>query len=103
MSAITPSRSSIIPGIPRPRPRSMCRRRAWSSPATMCSDRTLTFTDGLTLNVGDHTFEIVHHPGHTAPQTSVYVPEEGVVFTGDNVFHKCRSWLQECDPWEWLG
>jgi glyoxylase-like metal-dependent hydrolase (beta-lactamase superfamily II) len=19
------------------------------------------------------------------------------------VFHKCRSWLQECDPWEWLA
>ena len=31
------------------------------------------------------------------------MPEEGVVFTGDNVFHKCRSWLQECDPWEWLA
>ena len=64
---------------------------------------TVTFTEGLTLNVGNHTFEIIHHPGHTAPQTSVYVPEEGVVFTGDNVFHKCRSWLQECDPWEWLS
>ena len=42
-------------------------------------------------------------PGHTAPQTSVHVPEEGVVFTGDNVFHKCRTWMQECDPWEWLA
>ena len=63
----------------------------------------MTFTDGLTLNVGNHTFNIIHHPGHTAPQTSVHVPEEGVVFTGDNVFHKCRSWLQECDPWEWLA
>jgi glyoxylase-like metal-dependent hydrolase (beta-lactamase superfamily II) len=64
---------------------------------------SLTFTDTLTLNVGDHTFNIIHMPGHTAPQTSVYVPEEGVVFTGDNVFHKCRTWMQECDPWEWLG
>jgi glyoxylase-like metal-dependent hydrolase (beta-lactamase superfamily II) len=64
---------------------------------------TVTFTDGMTLNVGNHTFQIIHHPGHTTPQTSVYVPEEGVVFTGDNVFHKCRSWLQECDPWEWLA
>ncbi len=63
----------------------------------------LTFTDKLTLEVGDHTFEILHHPGHTAPQTSIHVPEEGVVFTGDNVFHKCRTWLQECDPWEWLA
>ena len=26
-----------------------------------------------------------------------------MVFTGDNVFHKCRTWLQECDPWEWLA
>ncbi len=63
---------------------------------------SLTFIDGLTLHIGDHTFNIIHHPGHTAPQTSVHVPEEGIVFTGDNVFHKCRSWLQECDPWEWL-
>jgi glyoxylase-like metal-dependent hydrolase (beta-lactamase superfamily II) len=54
---------------------------------------SLTFTDTLTLNVGDHTFNIIHMPGHTAPQTSVYVPEEGVVFTGDNVFHKCRTWM----------
>ena len=64
---------------------------------------TLTFTDAMTLHVGDHTFNIIHMPGHTAPQTSVHVPEEGIVFTGDNVFHKCRSWLQECDPWEWLA
>jgi cyclase len=61
-----------------------------------------TFEDRLSLHLGNHTFEIIHMPGHTAPQTSVYVPEEGIVFTGDNVFHKCRTWLQECDPWEWL-
>jgi cyclase len=64
---------------------------------------TLTFDDALTLHLGNHTFNIIHMPGHTAPQTSVLVPEEGVVFTGDNVFHRCRSWLQECDPWEWLA
>jgi len=63
----------------------------------------LTFTDKLTLHVGQHTFNIIHHPGHTGPQTSIHVPEEGVVFTGDNIFHKCRTWLQECDPWEWLA
>lgn len=61
-----------------------------------------TFTDRMTIHLGNHTFEIIHMPGHTAPQTSVYVPEEGVVFTGDNVFRQCRTWLQECDPWEWL-
>jgi cyclase len=64
---------------------------------------TRTFEDRLHLHLGNHTFEIIHMPGHTAPQTSVYVPQEGVVFTGDNVFHKCRTWLQEGDPWEWLA
>ena len=63
---------------------------------------TTLFGDRMRLPLGNHSFEIIHMPGHTAPQTSVYVPEEGVVFTGDNVFYKCRSWLQECDPWEWL-
>jgi glyoxylase-like metal-dependent hydrolase (beta-lactamase superfamily II) len=25
-----------------------------------------------------------------------------VVFTGDNVFHACKTFVQEADPWEWL-
>jgi len=64
---------------------------------------TRTFADELTLQLGDHEIRIIHHPGHTAPQTSVYVPREGVVFTGDNVFHKCRTFIQEADPWQWLA
>jgi cyclase len=32
----------------------------------------------------------------------VYLPQEGVVFTGDNVFHRCKTFVQEADPWEWL-
>jgi cyclase len=63
---------------------------------------TRTFADELTLRVGDHTISCIHMPGHTKPQTSVYVPEEGVVFTGDNIFHKCKTFIQEADPWEWL-
>ncbi len=63
---------------------------------------TKTFEDKLTLNVGNHTFHCIHMPGHTAPQTSVYVPEEGVVFTGDTIFCRCKTWLQEANPWAWL-
>jgi glyoxylase-like metal-dependent hydrolase (beta-lactamase superfamily II) len=33
----------------------------------------------------------------------VFVPSEGVVFTGDNVFHKCKTFIQEADPWQWLA
>ncbi len=63
---------------------------------------TRTFTDELTLHLGRHTVQVLHLPGHTAPQTGVYLPEEGVLFTGDNVFHRVKSWIQEADPWQWL-
>lgn len=63
---------------------------------------TRTFSERLDLNVGNHSFQCFHIPGHTAPQTAIYVPEEGVIFTGDNIFHKCKSFIQEADPWQWL-
>ena len=64
---------------------------------------TRTFTDELTLHLGRHTIQCLHIPGHTAPQTAIYLPEEGVVFTGDNIFHQVKSFIQEADPWEWLA
>jgi len=64
---------------------------------------TRTFDKELTLQVGNHTFQCVHLPGHTKPQTAILVPEEGVVFTGDNIFFKCKTFIQEADPWEWLA
>jgi cyclase len=63
---------------------------------------TRTFTDALLLELGEQEIRVLHHPGHTPPQTSVVLPREGVVFTGDNVFHKCKTFIQEADPWEWL-
>ncbi len=63
---------------------------------------TRTFDSALDLQIGNHTVHFIHMPGHTAPQTSVYIPQEGIVFTGDNIFHKCRTFIQEGNPWEWL-
>jgi cyclase len=63
---------------------------------------TRTFTDALVLELGEQEIRVLHHPGHTPPQTSVVLPREGVLFTGDNVFHKCKTFIQEADPWEWL-
>lgn len=63
---------------------------------------TRTFTDELTLHLGGHTIRLLHIPGHTAPQTAVHLPEEGVVFTGDNIFHRVKTFIQEADPWQWL-
>lgn len=62
----------------------------------------ITFTEKLNLYLGDHTFELIHLPGHTPSETAVYIPEERVVFTGDNVFYKLQTWFHEADPWGWI-
>ena len=62
----------------------------------------ITFKNGMTLHVGDHTFQMLHMPGHTAYQAAICIKEEGVVFTSDNIFHKVHTWLQEANPDLWL-
>jgi cyclase len=62
----------------------------------------IVFTGDLTLKVGDHTFELLHTPGHTPGQLAVHVPEERVVFTGDTIFSECQTWLMTSDVEEWL-
>jgi cyclase len=64
---------------------------------------TRIFDGALDLRLGSHDVQIRHTPGHTPPQTAVFIPSEGVVFTGDNVFHRCKTFIQEADPWEWLA
>lgn len=63
---------------------------------------TRLFDDSLSLSLGGQPIEVIHHPGHTPPQTSVWLPGEGVIFTGDNVFHHVKTFVQEADPWQWL-
>jgi cyclase len=62
----------------------------------------IVFTGDLTLHLGDHTFELLHTPGHTPGQIAVHVPEEGVVFTGDTVFNDCQTWLMTSDVQQWI-
>ncbi|MFC5718641.1 MBL fold metallo-hydrolase [Streptomyces gamaensis] len=49
---------------------------------------TLTYTDSLTLFVGDIEVRLLH-PGvaHTVGDTVVWLPEQRIVFTGDLVFN----------------
>ncbi len=63
----------------------------------------LVFTGDLTLRVGDHTFHLLHTPGHTTGQLAVHVPEERVVFTGDTVFCEVQTWLMTSDVDGWLA
>ena len=64
---------------------------------------TVVFTGDLTLHVGDHTFNLLHTPGHTPGQLAVHVPEERVVFTGDTIFSGCQTWLMTSNIEEWLA
>jgi cyclase len=62
----------------------------------------VTFTQQLTLHLGEHTFELISFPGHTPYQVAVYVPEERVLFTSDNVFCRVQAWLHQALPYAWL-
>ncbi|MER8044086.1 MBL fold metallo-hydrolase [Streptomyces sp. NPDC094032] len=48
----------------------------------------LTYRDSLTLYVGEVEVRVIHPgPAHTTGDSIVHLPEHGVVFTGDLVFH----------------
>ena len=62
----------------------------------------IVFTGDVTLRVGDHTFHLIHTPGHTPGQIAVHVPEERVVFTGDTVFSEVQTWVMASDVDQWV-
>ncbi|MGX8909348.1 MBL fold metallo-hydrolase [Streptomyces netropsis] len=49
---------------------------------------TLTYSDTLTVHVGDIEVRLIH-PGvaHTVGDTVAWLPEQGIVFTGDLIFN----------------
>jgi len=63
---------------------------------------TITLSERLTLYVGDHTFRLINHPGHTPYQVAVHIPEEKVVFTSDNIFYQVQAYLHQAVPHQWL-
>jgi cyclase len=63
----------------------------------------IVFTGDVTLRVGDHTFHLIHTPGHTPGQIAVHVPEERVVFTGDTVFSEVQTWVMASDVDQWVA
>lgn len=63
---------------------------------------SVTFFDKLNLFMGNHTFELINLPGHTPHEVVVYIPQEKVLFTGDNMFYNHQPFLHECVPFPWL-
>ncbi len=63
---------------------------------------SIVFSERLSVFLGSQVCELIHLPGHTLGQTVVYLPQEQVVFTGDNVFNGVQTWLYEGHPFAWL-
>jgi cyclase len=62
----------------------------------------ITFSERLRIDVGDHTFELTHMPGHTKGDVCVYLPQERVLFAGDNFTNGFQPNLAQCYPLEWI-
>jgi glyoxylase-like metal-dependent hydrolase (beta-lactamase superfamily II) len=68
---------------------------------------TTTFEGQLDLQVGDRTVRVMEvGPAHTAGDVIVHLPEDGVVFSGDILFHgghpivwagPVANWIRACD------
>ncbi len=63
----------------------------------------ITFSQNLTFYLGNHTFQLIHFGGHSPSLISILIPEEKVVFTGDNVHNKIQPFMHEADPYAWLA
>jgi glyoxylase-like metal-dependent hydrolase (beta-lactamase superfamily II) len=61
----------------------------------------ITLSDRLTIYLGKHTFHLYALPGHSPNQVSVYVPEEKVIFTSDNVVTS-MPFFREAVAYEWI-
>jgi glyoxylase-like metal-dependent hydrolase (beta-lactamase superfamily II) len=74
---------------------------------------TTTFDGELELRVGDRRLRLIEvGPAHTAGDVVVYLPDDGVVFTGDILFHgghpivwagPVANWIAACDRVLGLG
>ena len=63
---------------------------------------SITYSDELKFYLGEHTIKLIHFAGHTAGQTAVYVPQERVVFTGDNIFFKVQTFIHQGYLEQWI-
>lgn len=62
----------------------------------------ITFSERLTFYLGKHSFHLFNFPGHTPGETAVLVPEERVIFTGDNVTGRTQGFFHDAVPYLWL-
>lgn len=62
----------------------------------------VVFSERLDLHLGDIHLELTFQPGHTANSLIAYLPDDGVVFTGDIVCEAGLPSFQDCRMWDWF-
>ena len=64
---------------------------------------SITITDRMYLRTGGRVLQLTNFPGHTPYQIAVYLPEEKVLFTSDNVVHDTIPFITpQAQPFKWL-
>ncbi len=64
---------------------------------------TLTFSDRVTLNLGNNQVELLFiGPSHTTGSVLVFIPQEKVLFTGDLLFTDCHPFLGDANIAGWI-
>ena len=58
--------------------------------------------DRLTLHLGDRTVEVLHLEGHTPASLGVYLPQERILFAGDNIVNDEHPTMVHANSLAWL-
>ncbi len=57
------------------------------------SDPDIVFDGKTEININDDTWQIFPSPGHSSDHITLYNPQTGVLFSGDNVLRTITTWL----------
>ncbi|MBI4319271.1 MAG: MBL fold metallo-hydrolase [Chloroflexi bacterium] len=62
---------------------------------------TICFSERMCLFVGGQEVRLIRLPGHTTSGLAVHIPQEGVVFTGDDIVCRQGPSFHEALPTQW--
>jgi cyclase len=62
----------------------------------------ITFADSLSLSLGSRRIELTHVGGHTPATSIVYLPDDGILFTGDVHVHDRHPFPGDGDLLQWI-
>jgi cyclase len=62
----------------------------------------ITFSENLVLNLGSRRIEVMYVGGHTPATSIIYLPENGILFTGDAHVHDRHPFAGDGNLLQWI-